>query len=278
MARRDSRNVARFWRDQQLRGLSLMHADFRTHEYPPHRHDGYVIAVTEQGGSVIKSRGVVENADESALFVFNPDETHSGWMGASPHWRYRSLYIEQEAIDAIAHGLGLASTPYFMTNRFTDRDLIRGFIALHYALEGGCDALRERELLIASFAALFQRHGSGGCRPEPAPRDRGRLAAVRAQIHVGIGRDLQLEALSESVSMTQYQLIRLFRRTLGLTPHAYVIQARLDAARRYLATGMQIGGAAVAAGFYDQSALNRYFKRSYGITPAQYARAARPDR
>jgi AraC-like DNA-binding protein len=41
---------------------------------------------------------------------------------------------------------------------------------------------------------------------------------------------------------------------------------------------MQIGDAAVAAGFYDQSALNRYFKRSYGITPAQYARAARPDR
>jgi AraC-like DNA-binding protein len=37
--------------------------------------------------------------------------------------------------------------------------------------------------------------------------------------------------------------------------------------------GEAIADAAVAAGFYDQSALCRHFKRAYGITPLQYLKA-----
>ena len=62
MPRIDPKNLSRYWWDRHTPGLSLMHADFSTQEYPPHTHDGFVIAVTETGGSVIKSRGVVEEA------------------------------------------------------------------------------------------------------------------------------------------------------------------------------------------------------------------------
>ena len=52
MARIDPRNVTRYWWDRHLPGLSLLHADFTTHEYPPHTHEALVVAVTEQGGSI----------------------------------------------------------------------------------------------------------------------------------------------------------------------------------------------------------------------------------
>ncbi|WP_442894914.1 AraC family ligand binding domain-containing protein [Bradyrhizobium sp. AZCC 1610] len=67
-----------------------------------YRHEELVIAITEIGGSVIQSRGVVDNADTSALLVFNPSGPHAGWMGASCHWRYRSLYLEQSALDDLS--------------------------------------------------------------------------------------------------------------------------------------------------------------------------------
>lgn len=275
MARNCGRNVARYWHHRHLRGLSLMHADFTTHEFAPHRHEGYVIAVTELGGSVIRSRGQVENADASVVFVFNPGEPHAGWMGASQHWRYRSLYLEQDSIAAVARGLGIERMPYFIRNRLADCDLIQGFATLHRALELGIEPMRERELLIDIFGILLNRYGSGGDRAEPEPRDRARIGAACDLIRSGLGQPLRLETLSSAVGITQFQLIRLFRRTVGLTPHAYVIQARLDAARQCLTQGMAIGQAAAVAGFYDQSALNRYFKRSYGVTPAQYVRATR---
>ncbi|GAB1575796.1 helix-turn-helix domain-containing protein [Bordetella petrii] len=274
MARTDPHNLSRYWWDRRTPGLSLMCADFTTQEYPPHTHDGFVIAVTEAGGSVIKSRGVVEEARSSTLFVFNPAEAHAGWMGRSERWRYRSFYLTQSAIDAVARGLGIADVPYFTRNMFGDADLIDGFLALHRALEDGRDLFRERELLVSTFGRLYRRHGSGGGRIEAPPRDQAVLRRVIDLIHERHAHDLRLEDLSAAAGLTPFQLIGLFKRGVGMTPHAYLVQVRLKRACHDLRRGMPIAQVAAATGFYDQSALTRHFKRCYGITPLQFARAA----
>ncbi len=274
MARLDPRNTTRYWWDRHTRGLSLMRADFTTHEYPPHSHEAFVIAVTEQGGSVIKSRGKIEEAGRSALFVFNPTEPHAGWMGRSQRWRYRSLYLTQSAIDLVAAELGIASVPYFTENLLRDADLVEGFLTLHRALEEGLDPVREHELLVGTFGTLFQRHGSGGGRIERAPRDNSLLSLAVEQMRARYAEDLRLQDLAKPLGLTAFQLIGLFRRATGLTPHAYLTQIRLHAACRGLRLGLPIADAAAAAGFYDQSALCRHFKRSYGMTPRQFAAAA----
>jgi len=275
MARPDPRNRTRYWWDRHVPGLSLMHADFTTHEYPPHSHEAFVIAATELGGSIIKSRGAVEAADASELFVFNPAEPHQGWMGRSRHWRYRSLYLTRSAIDEVARGLGIGDVPYFTRNNFRDRDLIAGFLALHRALEEGGDLFQERELLIGTFGRLFRRHGSGGGRIVPAPRDGAILRKTVETMRALHADALRLEELAAMVGLTIFQLIGLFKRTIGLTPHAYLTQMRLNAACRHLRRGQAIAEVAAATGFYDQSALTKHFKRCYGITPLQFARAAR---
>jgi AraC-like DNA-binding protein len=275
MPRRDLKNVARFWTDRCLPGLGLMHADFQTQEFAPHRHEELVIAITEIGGSVIQSRGVVDNADTSALLVFNPSEPHAGWMGASRHWRYRSLYLEQGALDDLSRALGTDRIPYFTRNWIADAELAGNLHRLHHALDGQHDPLLQRELLIGSFGTLFKRHGSGGLRVEPVPHDRVRVGKAIDYIRARLAMPIFLPDLGDILDLTQFQVIRLFKRTLGMTPHAYVLQLRLDAARRYLATGSAISDAAVAAGFYDQSTLTHHFKRTYGLTPLQFARAAR---
>jgi AraC-like DNA-binding protein len=274
MARSDPRNSTQYWWDRHLSGLSLLCADFTTHEYPPHTHDALVVAVTEQGGSVVRSRGQVEQATPSTLFVFNPAEPHAGWMGWSQRWQYRSMYLTREALQEVATGLGIESVPYFTRNTFGDRDLIASFLAMHLAIEEGRDVFRERELLIGTFGRLFQRHGSGGGRIAPTPSDRAVLAKVKERMHADYASDLHLEDLAACVGLTTFQLIGLFKRTVGLTPHAYLTQIRLAMACRHLRRSPALAEAATAVGFYDQSALTKHFKRCYGITPLQFARAA----
>ncbi|MCZ7658961.1 MAG: AraC family transcriptional regulator [Xanthobacteraceae bacterium] len=274
MPRHDPRNRTRYWSDPHTPGLSLMCADFTTQEFPPHVHEAFVLAVTEAGGAVIQSRGVAGEARPSRLYVLNPDEPQSSRMGTSAGWRYRAFYLPQRAIDAVARGLGIERAPYFLRNDVTDRDLIESFLALHRALEDGNDPLHERELMIAAFGSLFGRHGSGGRRAEAAPRDRVLLARVMDVMRGRYAETLQLDALAGTVGLTAFQLIGLFKRTTGLTPHACLTQVRLNAACRLLERGTPIAEAALACGFYDQAALTKHFKRCYGITPLQFARAA----
>ncbi len=63
MSRTDEKNSTRYWFDRQRPGLSLLCADFTTHEYPAHIHDALMVAVTETGGSEIQVSG-------------GPDEAH----------------------------------------------------------------------------------------------------------------------------------------------------------------------------------------------------------
>lgn len=274
MARSDPRNSTQYWWDRHLAGLSLLRADFTTHEYPLHTHDALVVAVTERGGSVVRSRGELQDATPSTLFVFNPEEPHGGWLGRSARWQYRSLYLTRPALDRVAEGLGLESTPYFTRNRFGDRCLIDAFLELHLALEEGRDVFHERELLIGSFGRLFQRHGSGRNRILPAPRDRVLFERVKGRMFAEHACDLRLDELAAGVGLTTFQLIGLFKRAAGLTPHAYLTQVRLSMACRHLRRAEAPADVAAAVGFCDQSALNKHFKRCYGITPLQFARAA----
>jgi AraC-like DNA-binding protein len=275
MARRDGRNAARYWWDPHVRGLSLLHADFTDHEYRPHSHEAFVVAVTERGGAVIKSRGCVAAAHPAALFVFNPAEPQSTWMGRSTRWRYRAFYLTRSAIGDLARDLGITAVPQFTRTALDDAGLIEDFLSLHHSLGDCRDRFEASQLMVGTFGRLFARHGSGGGRIDAAPEDRAICRRVTDLMRERYAEPLRLEDLAVAAGMTIFQLIGLFKRTVGLTPHVYLTQVRLNMACRQLRHGTPIADVASASGFYDQSALTNHFRRSYGITPLQFAAAVR---
>ncbi len=274
MARVDPRNSSRYWRDPRVQGLSCLVADFTSHDYAPHSHEAFVVAVTEAGGAEFKSRGMSDEAKASTLLVFNPDEPHSGRMGWSRRWLYRAFYLTPPAIETLKTALGLDATAYFTRNSFQDPDLIEAFLELHRILDDRNDPFEERELLLRSFGALIRRHAAGEPGLTVPVQDRAKATRLRELMRARYAEELTLEQLGMEVGLTPFQLIALFKRSTGLTPHAYLTQLRLKAAIAALGRGATIAAAALDAGFYDQSALTRHFKRAYGITPLQWVRAA----
>ena len=278
MARPDPHNTSRYWHATGLQGVDMLHADFTTHDYAPHVHDALVVAVTEVGGSEFKSRGRTEIAHPQALLVFNPAEPHSGRMAGSARWRYRSFYLAEPGGKDLMGLLGIDQPVYFTSNVFHDPALVARFLVLHQALDGAQqdplqDLLHQRELLAQSFGDLFQRHGRAAHRLPKAPKDARTLAPVLALMHDCHADNLTLEQMGAVADLTPFQLIGTFKRAIGLTPHAYLTQLRLRAALERLRAGESVADAALASGFYDQSALNKHFKRSFGMTPLQFVRA-----
>ncbi len=276
MAKLDPRNTSRYWHACGIPGMDMLHADFTTHEYAPHVHPSFVVAVTEVGGAEFKSRGRTGIAHQQALLVFNPSEPHSGRMGGSDRWRYRALYLADPGIRHLLSTLGIDQTRYFGASIYNDRELIASFLALHRAFDGDSgqwDPLRQQELFVHGFGMLFQRHAQPGQRVLPVPADARVLAPVLELLHDAFAERLTLEQMAAAADLTPFQLIGAFNRTIGLTPHTYLTQLRLRAAIGLLGAGRPLTEAAVASGFYDQSALTRHFKRTFGMTPLQYVRA-----
>ena len=67
--------------------------------------------------------------------------------------------------------------------------------------------------------------------------------------------------------------MRAFKAAYGLTPHAYLLNLRVDRARARLRRGQSLAEVALDCGFCDQSHLPRAFSRLVGLTPAAYQKA-----
>jgi AraC family transcriptional regulator len=84
--------------------------------------------------------------------------------------------------------------------------------------------------------------------------------------------------MAENVQMSPYTFGRLFTQTTGLTPHQYVLRARIKEAKRLLCEGRStIAGVSLQLGFSDQSHFTRVFHKITGITPRKFVRGYWPQ-
>ena len=85
-----------------------------------------------------------------------------------------------------------------------------------------------------------------------------------------LSEDLSLDQLAARLDANVCTLIRQFKEALGITPHAYRTNCRINLARQLLRQGRDIGDTAILCGFFDQSHLHRHFKAMTTVTPRQY--------
>ncbi|AJP57981.1 hypothetical protein UC34_15395 [Pandoraea vervacti] len=101
-------------------------------------------------------------------------------------------------------------------------------------------------------------------------------SAVLTKIHDEFSRPLALSELAADAGQTELQFLRQFTRATGITPHAYLMEIRLQAARRMVAsTDAPLAGIAAECGFSHQSHMGRMFRASLGLTPQQYRQTHR---
>src|SRR5437879_9044812 len=82
---------------------------------------------------------------------------------------------------------------------------------------------------------------------------------------------LSVDDLADRMSMSVRNFERVFTREVGTTPSQYVLQMRVEAARRHLERGDKaIKQIASAVGFGNDNSLRRAFVRLLGVTPRRY--------
>lgn len=109
--------------------------------------------------------------------------------------------------------------------------------------------------------------------PKEFPHVKGKLApkvlrSVLDFIDEYLEENLSLERIAAVANLSSFHFSRLFKQTMNIPVHQYVLRKRLDCGKHLLTRGgLTIAQVAARAGFADTSHFHRHFKRRFGIAP-----------
>ena len=131
--------------------------------------------------------------------------------------------------------------------------------------------------LIGRFVAAVS--GRAGASSPAHARDRARAVDAARWLNEHAAEQIDLESAARAVGLSSFHFLRVFSNVLGVTPHQYLVRARLRRAASLLADDSQsITDVAFDVGFGDLSNFVRTFHRAAGVSPGDFRRAARGDR
>lgn len=269
----DQDSEFQFIKSRQLPGVTILRATMDGFSYDKHAHEEFAFGVTLSGRQDFFSKGVYHRSEPGNIIQLNPDEVHDGHSGVEDPLSYVMLYVQPHQIEPLfAETAGSRqSGDVRMRQTLTKDPVLRSFLVdLIRLIEHDVGSRIEQEHLLYRVAArVGQREGRYQPDDTVGRADR-LLSQAKAFIHEHVDADLSLQDLSEAANLSKYHFLRLFRRQYGITPHQYVINCRINAARSALEGGEPLNDVVYRYGFSDLSHFNRRFKRIYGMTPRQY--------
>ena len=105
---------------------------------------------------------------------------------------------------------------------------------------------------------------------------RGRLSGRRLQRALGfiglhLSESIRLDDVAAAAGLSAFHFARLFKNTTGLTPHRYLMNARVEKAKELLRErNKSLTEIATECGFFDQSHMGKVFQRIVGMSPVVF--------
>jgi AraC-like DNA-binding protein len=267
-----SASAPRFWRSDALPFIEARSIDDgRKVCYAKHSHETFSIGAVTGGRSVYLNRRAQEWIGAGAVVLMNPDDVHACNPVAGERWSYRMLHVDVAWLTKLQHELGFSENHAFraFSQIMTlDAALFDGVNRLCTILaDHDADTLRKESAAITFFSDVQQKLNPARLPDRDASAQLARAAEFIAE---NCTRALKLEDVCEAAGLSASHLIRAFKERYGMTPHAYLINRRIQYSRAQLRRGRLIADVALDAGFADQAHLQRIFKRLVAATPGQY--------
>lgn len=272
MDARPASPIPSFWRDAALPFIELRSIeDGRKVCYGRHSHAFFSIGAITGGQSTYSNREMDRQVSHGTVVLMNPGDVHACNPIDGEPWSYLMCYVDPQWLGELQHAQGFTDAPAFQ--RFADiasddAELYQGLLALRSGLLDPLLSTTEKRAEAEAFFGLtLQRLVLEGERDDSL-NPRLEIAAELIEQHCG--EPLRLDTLCDAAQLSPSQLIRGFKQRYGLTPHAYLLNRRIQFAQARLKSGAALAEVAQETGFADQAHFQRTFKQLLAATPGQY--------
>ncbi|MFM0672716.1 helix-turn-helix transcriptional regulator [Paraburkholderia sediminicola] len=255
-------------------GLILSTARFAEFRFEPHYHLDSHIALIASGVQRQSFRGESLLLTRGAIQLMPPGEVHDGVANADESYTLQTFRLSP----ALLNGFGeeITGKHYFPSQAavvLQDSRLADQLLKMHSTLRQGInDPIMNETYVLELLESLFARLKQPSPQPIAGALSSQQLRLVREFVEAHLADKIVLEDLSLLVGLARFRFLKLFKRTVGMTPHAWLLRMRLEKAVALINANrnMPITEIAHAVGFFDQSHFTRAFREAYGVTPARF--------
>jgi len=237
-------------------------------------HLTFSITLVERGNFTYRTRSGRALLSQGWLMLGNVGEgyacSHEDTDGSGDDCTV--LSISPQALDDALAALGAPSArPRF--GRASLPPSPRAAALLGTLAAEGAEGFALEETALAVIAEVQRALGVGAA---PAERQHERALAAAQCIESRAAEALSLDDVARTVGLSSFHLLRIFRASTGITPHQYLMRARLLRAMALLRdTAQPITDVAYDAGWSDLSNFTRTFRRDVGCSPGEFRRGDR---
>lgn len=220
-------------------------------------------------GEVDTPEGVIVLAPGSCL-VLRGGEPYR-FRPAAGRW-FRHWFAHFSFLDPAGRALPPQADPPPRHRRLDSHLLLAGLLERAAEAHAAGDPACQRWFA----AALLEVARADAQAGRPAVAEAGAIDALMTQLREDPAGAPTVAAMAAGLGLGADRFTRLFRRRSGLSPRAFLVQARLERARHLLRdSALAVGEVAAACGYADPAFFCRHFTAHQGVSPGAWRRQRR---
>lgn len=262
-------STERFFKDKNLPFLECRYTRNSGKHYKSHLHNTFSIGAIDAGEVLYTVANKSASLKLNSLAIINPEVLHSCNPLEKKDRSYYMLYIDTSW--ALKIQQSLFDTESFINASvifLNDEKIYESYINTMNFFMGDGYLLEKEQMMVELLIVIFPKitkDKSFTCKA--FSKDVEKLKKI---LSVNFEEDLTLDMVSKLLHVNPYTLLRHFKDEVGITPHAFRMNARVEFAKKLLQDKENISQVALDCGFFDQSHFHKHFKSITTVTPKEY--------
>jgi AraC-like DNA-binding protein len=230
--------------------------------------------------SPVQSLRQVRNQRSFVSHMLNWDMTLMP-RGTRSKWSWNSTCDRFDVIvspDALGEEHQIETVDRFLFRDANLKSLCRE-LCREIILRGKADRLQIEMLAIEVAESLFCDYSTSSERAKVIPKGgltRNSAKRVMEYAEANLARGVTHRELAGIAELSAHHFVRMFKKTLGVTPYQYLLERRVERAKDLLRRKrISLAEVALSSGFGSQSHFTSAFHRAVGATPAEFQRLVR---
>ncbi|MDD5603894.1 MAG: AraC family transcriptional regulator [Eubacteriales bacterium] len=261
-------------------GLNMYYCGKQTavynHRYGPAIRDHYLLVFINEGHGRLETNDKFFELNANNLLVMFPNNKVFYKVDRDTPWTIQWLGLYGKLVDEYMDMLGInPGSPVFPV---ANADEIRNIMELIYRKSSEEDVASKIDcisLLHRFFACLAENEQ---VRSRKSPFRTGYVEQSVNYMKYNYEHGISSADVADNLKIDRSYFAKIFRQETGTTPTRWLVNLRVNKARRLLeSTGLTVGEVAYSVGIFDQFYFSRLFKAETGMSPLEYRKSEESD-